>query len=195
MKCFSYVVEHDTGEAPNPYFGFCTLCLCKFRESLRKPRNIVELAKEGDWIIGTGGVNPKKSAGNGKLVYAMRVDRKMTLAEYFQDPAFACKKPSQNSSFARQRGDNKRPKNLFEMEKRFVLISRHFYYFGHKAKAIPIDKRRQFEKKGVGFRYLNETCAKWFEKWIKRFDRGKHGEPWMKASLERKAAQVCKSCC
>ena len=195
MKFFSYVVEHDTGEAPNPYFGCCTLCLCKFREEPTKPRNIVELANEGDWIIGTGGANSKKSAGNGKLVYAMRVDRKVTLAEYYADPAYACKKPSQNSRFARQRGDNKRPKNSFERKKRFVLISKHFYYFGDKAKAIPSSKRRQFEKKGVGFRYLNEKCAGWFENWIKRFKRGRHGEPWMKASLERKAAQACKSSC
>lgn len=96
MKFFSYVVEHDTGEAPNPYFGCCTLCLCKFRKSAKKPRNIVELANEGDWIIGTGGANPKRSAGNGKLVYAMHVDRKITLGEYYANPAYARKKPSQS---------------------------------------------------------------------------------------------------
>lgn len=195
MKFFSYVVEHDTGEAPNPYFGFCTLCLCKFRKSAKKPPNIVELANEGDWIIGTGGANPKRSAGNGKLVYAMRVDRKITLGEYYANPAYARKKPSQSHRFARQRGDNKPPKSLFEREKRFVLVSRRFYYFGDQAKAIPLSKRRQFEKRGVGFRYLNERCARWFENWIKRFKRGKHGEPWMKASLQRKAAQACKSPC
>lgn len=195
MKFFSYVLEHDTGKAPNPYFGFCTLCLCKFRDSPKKGPNIVELADEGDWIIGTGGANPKKSAGNGRLVYAMRVDKKITLAEYHANPAYACKKPCPNRSFARQRGDNKRPENVFERKKRFVLISRHFYYFGDHAKSIPLSRRPQFEKKGVGFRYLNDKCARWFENWIKRFKRGKHGEPWMKAFLERKATQACKSSC
>src|ERR1700741_1483375 len=149
-RLFSYVVEHDTGEAPNPYFGFCTLCLCKFRESPTKPRNVVELAQEGDWILGTGGANSKKSGGNGTLVYAMKVDRKITLGEYYSNPAYACKKPAQNGSFSRQRGDNKRPRSPFERQRRFVLISRHFYYFGDKAKAIPLSKRRHVEKRGVG---------------------------------------------
>lgn len=195
MKLFSYVVEHDTGEAPNPYFGFCTLCLCKFRESPEKPRNIVELADEGDWIIGTGGANTKRSAGNGKLVYAMRVDKKMTLEQYHANRAYACKRPSSNGSFGQQRGDNMPPKNLFERNERFVLISWHFYYFGHNAKWIPRSKRGDVEKRGVGFRYLSEECARWFEQWVRRFKRGKHGEPWMKQSLERKRAQACKSSC
>jgi hypothetical protein len=73
MKLFSYVVEHDNGYAPNPYFGVCTLCGCKFEGR----RNIVQLAKEGDWVVGTGGASTK-SAGHGKLLYAMRVDKKLT---------------------------------------------------------------------------------------------------------------------
>ena len=34
----------------------------------------MELAEEGDWIAGTGGADLSKSAGHGKLIYAMRVD-------------------------------------------------------------------------------------------------------------------------
>jgi Nucleotide modification associated domain 2 len=55
FKVFSYVVQHDTGYAPNPYFGVCTLCRCKFRRSRTNSKNIVELADVGDWILGTGG--------------------------------------------------------------------------------------------------------------------------------------------
>ena len=66
-KLFSYVVDHDLGFAPNPYGGFCTLAHCKFSSSGRK--NIVELAKVGDWIAGTAGVGPL-NAGHGKLIYA-----------------------------------------------------------------------------------------------------------------------------
>jgi hypothetical protein len=194
-RLFSYVVEHDTGEAPNPYFGFCTLCLCKYRNSPKKPRNIVELAEEGDWVIGTGGANLRKSAGNGKLVYAMRVEKKITLEKYYGTRTYARKRPSPNGSFAHQRGDNEPPKNSFERKERFVLISWHFYYFGEDAKTIPLSKRTQVEKRGPGFRYLNEGCARWFERWIKRFKRGKHGEPYMKASLERQRAQSCKLSC
>gem|GEM_PF-2314099 len=36
----------------------------------------------GDWIAGTGGADPKKSAGHGKLVSAMRVDDKTTLGDF-----------------------------------------------------------------------------------------------------------------
>lgn len=68
MKLFSDVVVHDKGHAPNPYFGFCTLCRCKFKKSRKARQNIVELADRGDWVIGTGGANRRKSAGHGKLV-------------------------------------------------------------------------------------------------------------------------------
>lgn len=72
MKLFSYVVDHDNGFAPNPYYGVCTLAHCKFGRKGYK--NAVELAKVGDWVVGTGGKG-KKSAGHGKLIYAMRKDR------------------------------------------------------------------------------------------------------------------------
>jgi hypothetical protein len=196
IRLFSYVVEHDTGEAPNPYFGFCTLCRCKHRNSPKTKRgNIVELAEEGDWVIGTGGANRQRSAGHGKLVYAMRVDKKLTLEDYYASRTYACKKPSPNRNFAQQRGDNEAPKNSFERKERFVLISWHFYYFGDHAKTIPVSRRSQVEKRGPGFRYLDEGSARWFEKWIKRFKRGKHGEPCMKPLLERRRAQSCKSSC
>ena len=68
-KLFSYVVDHDLGFAPDPFGGFCTLAKCKYRTSRR---NIVELAQVNDWIAGTGGVDLRKSAGHGKLIYAMR---------------------------------------------------------------------------------------------------------------------------
>jgi hypothetical protein len=93
MKLYSYVVEHDTGHAPNPYFGVCTLCRCKYREWPTGHRNIVELAEVGDWVVGTGGAS-KRSAGHGKLVYAMRVDEKPTREKYYADPRFANKRKS-----------------------------------------------------------------------------------------------------
>ena len=73
MKIYSYIVDHDDGKEPNPYFGTCTLCRCKFSKSLERTRgikgtkNIVELAKEGDWVIGTGGEG-KRSTGT-ELLY------------------------------------------------------------------------------------------------------------------------------
>jgi hypothetical protein len=86
-KLFSYVVEHDRGHAPNPHFRICTLCLCKYRKKTTNRKNIVERAAPGDWVIGTGGANLKKSAGHGTLIYAMRVDEKLTSATVFPQPS------------------------------------------------------------------------------------------------------------
>jgi hypothetical protein len=67
IKIFSYIVDHDEGREPNPYFGTCTLCRCKYSKKLeathgqKGSRNIVELAKEGDWVIGTGGAGNKSA--------------------------------------------------------------------------------------------------------------------------------------
>lgn len=184
MKLYSYVVHHDTGLAPNPYSRVCTLCRCKYRKCRTKPRNIIELADEGDWVVGTGGADKRKSAGHGKLVYAMRVDKKLTREEYY-----AC-------SRFKAREDNKPPKDDFEKREQFVLISRHFYYFG--ANAIPIPRRfRKLEKSGPGFRSdLDPKFVRRFVEWLEK-DRkpGKHGEPCQKHHDEPKGNKACKSSC
>jgi hypothetical protein len=108
-KLYSYVVDHDLGFAPNPFGGCCTLAKCKFST---KKRNIVEMAEEGDWIAGTGGADLSKSAGHGKLIYAMRVDDKIPLAEYCQ-------------AYNGSRVDAEH--EVLE-DGRFALISRHFWF-------------------------------------------------------------------
>ena len=75
-KLYSYVVRFDLGFAPNPFGGLCTLAKCKIGN---KQRNIVEMVEVGDWIVGTGGADPRTSSGNGTLIYAMRVDKKIPL--------------------------------------------------------------------------------------------------------------------
>lgn len=83
-RLFSYVVDHDFGYAPNPYEEYCTLSQCMFGN---KSLNITDITDPGDWILSTGGVK-KVSAGHGKIIYAMRVDEKITLAYYYSDPRF-----------------------------------------------------------------------------------------------------------
>lgn len=106
---FSYVVADDTGWAPHPTGRYCTLVWCKYKENRRSHRSIVELAEKGDWVVGTGGV---KNAGHGKLIYAMRMDEKLSLAEYRNDKRFA-------SRFDAER-DRKGRKD------QYALISQHF---------------------------------------------------------------------
>ncbi len=110
-KLFSYVVEHDHGFAPNPCDGLCTLAKCKYGSHGWK--NIIELAEENDWVAGTGGANLKKSAGHEKLIYAMKVDKKLPLGEY-------CRR-------YRERID---AEHEVDERSRYSLLSRHFFYFG-----------------------------------------------------------------
>jgi hypothetical protein len=155
---FSYVVEHDTGLAPCAEGLYCTLWRCKYA---KKINNVVELAQVGDWVVGTGGANPRKSAGNGKLVYAMRVDEKLAAMEYLSDARFA------------GRTDTRLPKE--DINRRLVLISRHFYYFGSNAIWL---EAPYYEVEKTGPRYkckfpLDFVAA--FIAWIEL-----HGKPGVK---------------
>ena len=199
MKLFSYVVEHDTGHAPNPFFGHCTLCRCKYRKSPDKPRNVVELAKKGDWVAGTGGADQRRSAGHGKLVYAMHVDKILTRKRYWHNPRFKKKRRVKGGTYEQTQGDNIRPRGSFEKHKQFVLISRHFYYFGEHGIDIPKKKFPDLEKKGAGFRRdFAREYIKRFVTWLEeRGESGKLGEPGMREDRESswEGSGVCKSSC
>ena len=203
MKIYSYVIEHDYGHAPNPYFGVCTLARCKFRKK-GHPRNLVEKACIGDWVVGTGGADRRKSAGNGNIIFAMKVEDKLPLSRYWNDPKFKKKKPLMDGEYAQRRGDNKKPKSVFEENERFVLISwSEYYYFGKEAAAEAVEIPQEFhkiEKKGPG--YKANFCPEFiteFLHWLKsKHKPGKHGEPWgkeFKSSREQREREACKPSC
>lgn len=197
MKVFSYVVDHDNGRAPNPYFGFCTLCRCKFNEKAEITqgkegrKNIVELAEEGDWIIGTGGVSAR-SAGHGKLIYAMRVDEKIDRGQYFSQRRFALKRPPDSGEYKKRMGDNLIPSD-FARHNQFALISWNFYYFGRQA----IDIRKfHLEKNPRGFHYVGEADFRPFLEWLtSEFKQGIHGEPHGMSLDDLGKVKKCKSSC
>jgi hypothetical protein len=93
MKVYSYVVAHDTGFAPNPFFGYCTLACCK--PQIRKT------AKVGDWVVG---LTPK--ADGNRIVCFMRVDEGITFDEYWSDLRFRQKRPRYNVEVVQKCGDN-----------------------------------------------------------------------------------------
>ena len=95
MKLYSYVVKIDDGFAPNPFYGYCTLATCKPR--IRNP------AQVGDWILGTGSKQKQRQC---TLVYAMRVTKKMSYDDYWQDQRFEEKRPNLYQSIRKSRGDN-----------------------------------------------------------------------------------------
>ncbi len=84
MKLYSYIIIHDSGFAPNPFWGFCTLACCK--PSIRRT------AGKGDWVVGIS----SHARGN-RIVYAMEVtERPLSFEEYFADPRFRQRIPNLN---------------------------------------------------------------------------------------------------
>lgn len=150
-KVFIYVVARDLGFAPNPFHGLCTLATCKSR--------IRNSAQIGDWIFGVGGT---RLNATGRCVFAMEVTEKITYNEYWTSPRFKDKKPVRNGSKIMMLGDNiyyydeqnkiwwqaqSHHSNLDgtanqynlsrDTKSQFVLVSKHFYYFGISTPQIP----------------------------------------------------------
>jgi len=163
-KLFSYVVDHDLGFAPNPYDGYCTLVHCKFG-GITGRRNVVELAEEADWIIGTGGKG-RDSAGHGRIIYLMRVDRKLPFSDYLSDARFQGRTDCED----------------FGSGNEFALVSKKFFYFGRNAlqvSGLPRELATNIAKRGAGFRsdYRPQdlrTLIGWF---VKHYKNGMHGDP------------------
>ncbi|WP_160315785.1 hypothetical protein [Mariprofundus ferrooxydans] len=181
MKLYSYVVDHDHGLSPNPADDFCTLVHCKFNKSGRR-RNIVEMAEVGDWVLGTGGEN-SESAGNGKIVYLMRVDETPSFLDFLKDARF----------FGRADHCDLGEGNTA------ALVSKHFYYFGRNAVDIPPQFRNSsLEKKGPGYR--SDMTLQQIEKFIswiqKNKNTGVHGEPCSPINNYMQPSQTsCPSSC
>lgn len=95
MKLYTYVLDHDYGFAPNPFFGICTLATCK--------PEIRAHAVVGDYIVGTGCAKRRR---RGFLVFFMQVEEIITYDEYWADPRFEKKRPFLHGSKMRSFGDN-----------------------------------------------------------------------------------------
>jgi hypothetical protein len=148
MKLFSYVVTHDTGFAPNPFWGYCTLADCK--PAIRRT------AEVGDWVAG---LSPKCD-GN-RLIYAMHVEEIIPYDDYYNDDRFAMKipdfskgkvvykcgdniyKPLPNVGYQQLQSthSNGTKENLetkgHDLGGMYVLISKTFYYFGSNQIDLP----------------------------------------------------------
>jgi hypothetical protein len=190
MKLHSYILVTDSGFAPNPFCGFCTLATCK--PVIRRS------AKVGDWIVGTGS---KDRVGQGKLVYAMRVDEVLSLEKYATDPRFEEKKPragspktfcGDNIYFKNESGAWKQHPSYHtakdmkrDLSGKNVLISETFYYFGGNAVDIP-KEYKALVPSGRGHRNKhNLELVADFIHWLQaNYSHGIHGKP---AQFYRKA--------
>ena len=151
---FSYIVRYDTGFAPNPFQGVCTLACCKPRIRLT--------AQKGDYVIGLAGSTYRKRVkAHWPIVYAMRVtEPTMTFEQYWRHPSFHLKRPNTKAGGEEALGDNIYHKDsrghwVQEMSRhsnsdgpnpeymktdlngRNVLASRDFIYWGSEGPPLP----------------------------------------------------------
>lgn len=192
MALYSYVVRYDSGFAPNPFYGYCTLATCK-------PK-IRSAAQIGDWVIGSGS-KAAHATQAGRLVYAMRVEEALSWDQYGADPRFMRKKPFRRGSRKQSCGDNiylrMGPGAQWQQRDSFhsredgsadldhinrdtsvdrVLISRQFVYFGGDGPPIP-DLRdalgRSLCKVGIGHsKFDDAVLTTAFENWLESLGVG-----------------------
>jgi hypothetical protein len=175
---YSYCIPVDDGAAPNPFFSYCTLNICKPR--IRKYANV------GDWVIGTGSKNSPIGDISSKLVYAMKITTKFPMNEYDlfarnncpkKIPNWRSKDPKEklgdsiyDFSFVPPRvrqsvhSNRNRAKDL---SGEYTLVSEHFFYFGNKPIDLPNDLI-EIIKMGQGHKsncisQFEEAFTKWIE--------------------------------
>lgn len=210
-KLFSYVIKFDTGAAPNPFWGLCTLTICK--------PIIRRTAKVGDWILGFGSTQVEiKGKSNvsysGKLVYAMKVKRVLTLQEYDEYCLLELpnKIPVWKTNDWRIRlgdcvyhfsGTNVLQRKSVHQEKHIstdlgginALLSDHFYYFGSKAIEIPSSLIGLIHK-GRGHRIISEAKLIFeFETWLNTFKKNKiYGDPQYRHKYDKNSQEDVSAC-
>ena len=196
---FSYVVRYDSGFAPNPFHGYCTLATCK--------PWIRERAAVGDWVVGTGSAGAPVRRG-GYLVYAMKVTAVLSTRCYWRDPRFEAKKPDMYHSWVSASGDNIyeplgpsqwRQLNSYHSQAdgspnlrhvrrdtnvERVLVSEDYVYFGGQGPKLPerfqsggcmdlLRARRSYQ------RVREAEVIDSFEGWVRSLGvRGYQGRPW-----------------
>ena len=169
---YTYVMRHDAGLAPNPFWGTCTLAVCT-------PNHQGSRAKAGDWIAG---VSDKRRGY--KLIHVMEVDERIHMNDYFKDERFAVKKPILNGTAQQRCGDNfysldavgqwtqypnryhAGPACLAQDTRHpWVFVARRFWYLGRKAVDLPAVFMPIFGGQGTRVNHPPELVAS-FKAWV-----------------------------
>ncbi len=207
-RIHSYVVRYDSGFAPNPFYGYCTLATCK--PAIRQSADV------GDWIVGSASDDRSIRRG-GFIVYAMKLTEVATFEAYWNDARFQSKKPFRRGSRKQSCGDNIYFRNnehdQWQQLDSFhslsngepnpdhvardtgvnrVLISAEFIYFGITGPKIPDHLRdndgRQLCKSGIGRSCFDDPALiAGLEEWLRGLGvQGYQGPPHEWASLRAK---------
>jgi hypothetical protein len=198
----------DRGSAPNPYWGICTLVICK--PAIRRTASV------GDWVVGFGSKSSPIGDISGKIVYAMQVTDVVTMKDYDQQcqTKYRNKIPDLfNKDYRRKVGDCQYDFSISDdptirlgvhneinrdrdLSGKNALLSEHFYYFGNKPVSLP-DSLKPIIHSTQGHKStLNDPYVAAFEKWIKgtKYKRNHlHGEPQLKTKSESDP-EFCKKC-
>ncbi len=150
MRLYSYCIRYDDGAAPNPFWGICTLVICK--PAIRR------CAQVDDWVVGLGSANSPIGDISDCVVYAMKVSDRMTMQEYdeYCQRHHPRKIPQwRNRKDYRLRvgdciydySDGEPPilrwsvhdegNRERDLGGKCALLSNHFYYFGDKPIKLP----------------------------------------------------------
>ena len=191
MSIFSHIINTDSGFAPNPFQGVCTLACCK--PKIRKS------AMPGDWVVGL----TSKALGH-RLVYAMRVERSMPFKDYWY--TYPAKRPdfssvegsvgdniyeprkggykqcrsvhslrSEKTGLPTAREDDGAKKHDLSVDR--VLIGEVFTYWGAEALELP-DQLREALTVGRGHRRIQDkTIVQAWLKFMVGQPTGKQGNP------------------
>jgi hypothetical protein len=190
MKLLKYVMTHDSGLAPNPFFGTCSLALCT-------PNHMNARLNPGDWVV----AHSSKERGL-RLVYAMRLTQVLDMPTYFAN--FPEKRPDPNGTYEQQCGDNlyyrdgdrwarmpsaehNTPDDFAKDRNRRVYLAEgeeNYWYFGAAASPLPelagfADRFPWLVKDRQGFSYVREQMRiATFTKWLDQLEkRGLIGQP------------------
>jgi hypothetical protein len=213
---YSYVLRYDEGAAPNPFWGICTLTICK--PVIRRTASV------DDWVVGTGSANAELNDRqirdlSGRVVYAMKITKIMSLENYDE----FCRKDlpekipdKRNTDWRRRVGDciydysrgplpRLRPGVHFkeniatDLGGKRSLLSTHFYYFGEQAVDLPnhlhpIVLERQNHRKIEDAKLVAS-----FERWIQSYSLNAIvGDPMLKhrfdGPISEQAYTSCGSC-
>lgn len=194
---YSYCIPYDDGAAPNPFWGFCTLAICK--PAIRRTASV------GDWIVGTGSKNAPTGDLSGKLVYAMRITKVMSIQAYDIWARRYCRRKipdwahkdvkhrlgdciyDYSTGKPRQRkGVHKHMNRETDLSGKNVLLSDHFYYFGKNAIDLPRGISKIVHQTQGHKSTANQPYFKKFVEWIEnsKYEVGKlYGEPGMKVDF------------
>jgi Nucleotide modification associated domain 2 len=202
-RLFSYILRFDDGAAPNPFWGICTLTICK--PAIRRTAQI------GDWVIGTGSKNAKCNDGkiydlSDSVVYAMKITDIKTLSDYdrFCNQKCSNKIPNLSAndwrqkmgdciydySFGTEPSQRRSIHNVYSMKKDIgginSLLSDDYYYFGEEARPLP-DYLKGIIKISQGHKIINDQkLISRFENWIRQYQNNiVYADPQMRSEFDR----------